>query len=242
MLGRLLQELSWVGVTIRGYRDGGRGFENVLTAEALQALDFLPRRDFLGAVLEAARGADRARTQLISEIEDARITLLPGNHYLTPSGNRHQSQLSVQPDGIIKSPSTFTVIEAKRIRRSTFQAEQLAREYVLALRDSEHRAPILLLIVGSPPPFTVAKHGKLAIPDAISLYLDAVLARAENHSLTTEHARALIAEVVCWITWQEISQIVQNQCDAVRSNDASIQACIDRLSMTVVEAVAWHGK
>ena len=44
VLGRLLEELSWAGNTIRNYREGGRGYENVLTAEALQGLDFLPRK------------------------------------------------------------------------------------------------------------------------------------------------------------------------------------------------------
>jgi hypothetical protein len=77
VVGRLLEELSWVGATIRNYRNGGRGYENVLTAEALQALDFLPRGAFLGAVLDVAHGADTARAKLISEIEEAKFTLLP---------------------------------------------------------------------------------------------------------------------------------------------------------------------
>lgn len=60
-LGRLLEELSWVGSSIRGYRSGGRGYENVLTAEVLGALDFMPRSAFLGAVIAAAHGADVTR-------------------------------------------------------------------------------------------------------------------------------------------------------------------------------------
>jgi hypothetical protein len=48
VLGRLLQECSWTGAKIRDFHNGGLGFENVLTAEALTALDFLPRTDFLG--------------------------------------------------------------------------------------------------------------------------------------------------------------------------------------------------
>lgn len=50
VLGRLLEELSWDGNTIKAYRYGGRGFENVLTAEVFQALYFLPRQAFLGAL------------------------------------------------------------------------------------------------------------------------------------------------------------------------------------------------
>lgn len=149
VLGRLLEELSWVGSKIRDYRNGGCGYENVLTAEALQALDFLPRMAFLGAVLDVAHGADTARNKLISEIEEATFTLLPGNQPLIPSGDRHQTQLPVQPDGIIESPNTYTILEAKRIRSSSFQPEQLAREYVLALRDAGPRTPILLLVLGT---------------------------------------------------------------------------------------------
>jgi hypothetical protein len=220
VLARLLEELSWVGATIRDYRNGGRGYENVLTAETLQALDFLPRRAFLGAVLDIAHGADAARTKLISEIEEARFTLLPGNQPLIPSGDRHQTQLPVQPDGIIESPNTYTILEAKRIRKSSFQPEQLSREYVLALRDAGPRTPILLLILGSAPPVSVTKNGKLSLPEAVSLYLD---------------------HVVCWVTWHEISTVVQAQCDAFRTPDLSLKACINRLASSVTAAIDWHG-
>lgn len=243
VLGRLLEELSWVGSTIRDYRNGGRGYENILTAEAFQALDFLPRKLFLGSVLAGAHGADAARTSLISEIEEAAFTLLPGNHPLVPGGNRHQTQMSVQPDGIIETPSTYTILEVKRIRTSSFQPEQLAREFVLALREAGLRKPILLLIIGEAPPVKVAKHGKLSLPEAISLYLDSVLVRAENHSFTPQQAQLLINDVVCWITWHEIAEIVKRQRDAFafQTTNESMQGCINRLSGSVANAISWHG-
>lgn len=40
VVGRLLAEISWERAT--AYREGGRGRENVLVAEVLMALDFLP--------------------------------------------------------------------------------------------------------------------------------------------------------------------------------------------------------
>ena len=52
VLGRLLEELSWVGKTIKNYREGGRGYENVLTAEVFQSLDFLPRKHFFGEIVK----------------------------------------------------------------------------------------------------------------------------------------------------------------------------------------------
>lgn len=242
VLGRLLEELSWVGSTIRDYRNGGRGYENVLTAEALQGLDFLPRDAFFGAIIAGARGADDARKKLISEIEEAHFTLLPGSHYLIPSGGRHQTKLPVQPDGVIESPSTYVVLEAKRIRSSSFQSEQLAREYVLALRDSGARSPLLFLLLGSEPPVKVEKHGRLPISDAISLYLESVLTRAEHHSITAEDALARVSQVVCWITWHEIAAIVEVQQSAVVFGGSSVNAAIARLAGSVTRAIAWHGR
>lgn len=56
VIGRLLEEISWEGATVRKYRAGGRGLENVLTAEVLLPLSYLPRTAFLGPVLRTARG------------------------------------------------------------------------------------------------------------------------------------------------------------------------------------------
>jgi len=58
-INRLLAEVSWEGSKIANYKvgkahEGGRGFENVLTAEVFNALDFLPREHFLGSILASA--------------------------------------------------------------------------------------------------------------------------------------------------------------------------------------------
>ena len=79
-IGHLLEELSWSGRKIKEIRGGGRGIENVLTAEVLQALDFLPRTAFLGAVLrETHGGATLLKDTLLAEIEQASVTVLPGS-------------------------------------------------------------------------------------------------------------------------------------------------------------------
>ena len=85
VLGRLLEEISWEGSSVSRYRDGGRGRENVLTAEVLAALDFLPRRAFLGAVLGNALGADEARRLLSDQIEDATLSFQEDPAQLLPS-------------------------------------------------------------------------------------------------------------------------------------------------------------
>jgi hypothetical protein len=63
VLGRLFAEISWEGARVREYRDGGRGRENVLTAEVLGALSYLPRSTFLAAVCVLLT----AQTRRISE-------------------------------------------------------------------------------------------------------------------------------------------------------------------------------
>jgi hypothetical protein len=240
-LGRLLQELSWRGVTIRNYRNGGRGYENVLTAEALQGLEFLPRSTFIGNVIANSRGAEKARALLSSEIEVARFTLLPGNQYLIPSGKRHQTRLPVQPDGIIQSRSIFLLLEAKRIQGSSFQSEQLAREYVLALRDAGNHTPLLWLILGEPPPVKVAGHRRLSIAEAISIHVKSVLSRAEGHTIRPKEAIALIDEVVCWTTWGEIAAVIEKQRACLVCEDPSQRAALSRLANSVTRAIAWHG-
>ncbi len=56
IIGRLLEEISWEG-NAAPYRRGGRGRENVLTAEVMASLDLLPRTHFLAEVLLAGHSA-----------------------------------------------------------------------------------------------------------------------------------------------------------------------------------------
>ena len=239
-LGRLLEELSWVGKTIKNYREGGRGYENVLTAEVFQSLDFLPRKHFFGQVIKNSHGADEARKILFDEIENVNFCLLPGNHYLIPSGTRHQTKLPVQPDGLIESDKIYCVLEAKRIRSSSFQAEQLAREYVLALRDSDNKRPLLLLVLGSEPPIRVAKHGKVSIKESIEFYIESVLQRTERHSITKDEAMSRIDDTICWITWDEIYNTINSQKDSFSIESHSIKNSVLRLTSSITNSINWH--
>jgi len=239
-LGRLLEELSWVGKTISNYRNGGRGYENVLTAEVLQALDFLPRQAFLGSVVGASHGAPETRDALRNEIEDAETKLLPGNFYLISGAERHTDGLPVQPDGLITTPSCYVLLEAKRIRSSSFQAEQLAREYVLLMRDVGGRAPLLWLLLGSEPPVKVQGHGKLKLEKAIALHIDSVLDRTEDFDLSKHELIAAIPAVVSWITWHEVHKVVSEQIQSFDNAVPSVQAAIERLAGAVIRAIEWH--
>lgn len=60
VIGRLLEEIPWEGARVKQYRQGGRGMENVLTAEVLLPVTYLPRGPFLAPVLRGAHGASAA--------------------------------------------------------------------------------------------------------------------------------------------------------------------------------------
>ncbi|MFD2078116.1 hypothetical protein SAMN05421678_108297 [Actinopolymorpha cephalotaxi] len=240
VLGRLLEELSWAGASIRAYRDGGRGYENVLTAEALAGLDFLPRQAFLGAVVSAGHGADRARMKFVGEVEEAVVTLLPDEFKLRPAAPTYQTQMVVQPDGIMVSPNCFVLIEAKRIRTSSFQPEQLAREYVTAVREAGDRTPLLLLILGSAPPVTVRGHGRMGIEEAVALHLESVVDRMDGSDLDPAMLVDQISDVFAWTTWHDVGRVVADQERRFAADDPSVVASVRRLAASVTQAIERH--
>ena len=241
VLTQLLQELSWEGRKIKAYREGGRGFENVLTAEALQAIDFLPRSQFLGNVLREAHEGNAGRTLLADEAEQCEIQLLPGNFYLRPSKKSQSEAVAVQPDGIIKSRSVLCLLEAKRIKTNQFSVDQLAREYLLVTRDCGDRQPLLLLILSKPPPIHVASHGHKSIADAIQLRLAEVYAKVENHPLSLEQLSARIEDSYAWTTWGEMAQVVSEQVKTFEGKPGSLEQSVLRLANSFLDAVKRHG-
>lgn len=240
VIGRLLEELSWVGRSIRHYRDGGRGYENVLVAETLLALDFLPRTAFLGSVIAAATGADDARRAVVNEIEVAELLMLPPEVKLRPSRASYQEQLVVQPDASLSGPGTEVMIEAKRIRQGSFKEEQLAREFVALTRDARGRQPLLFLIIPSCPPVPVAKLGRLSIEAAITARVGDVLARTEGHPMSVDELTALIPSATAWINWGTLATTVQDARDSFVSNDPSVSGTVSRLCSLVANAVQRH--
>lgn len=236
MVGKLLEEVSWEHAT--SYRQGGRGRENVLSAEVMMALDFLPRGRFLGAVIRAADGAEPARSVLVNEIEEAELRFLPGDMTLAPhrSGN---DQLVVQPDALITSPNSFVLVEAKRVRASSFQPEQLVREYVATMAHAVDRTPLILLL-GAEPPVLVRGRGRMSIEDAISFELESVLLRANNEQLAMEGLVERIHDVFCWITWSEVSAVIGSQAAGFVTADPSVDASVQRLANSVASSIAWH--
>jgi len=223
---RLLDELSWEG-NARKYRDGGLGLENVITTEVFQALDFLPRRDFLGRVLEGAAGASLAPLQ--ADIERAVVDVLPGDLTHPDLGIR------AQPDVLIDSPGAFVFVEAKRLRRSSFQPNQLAKELLLAAEHGRGRCPVLLLVLDAPPPVTVQGHGSMSVEDAVGL---------GRELISAQHGRPVAtpnpSDLVAWTTWSDIGSQVAEAMQAYDNPDQSTVNAVARVAATIADALSAH--
>jgi hypothetical protein len=223
---RLLDELSWEG-NARKYRNGGIGLENVLTTEVFQALDFLPRQAFLGRVLAGASGAPV--TQALADIEQLRVDLLPGDLA------HPDVAIRAQPDVLLDSQESFVFVEAKRPHRSSFQPEQLAKELILTMEHGRGRHPVLLLILGAPPPIRVQGHGALAIDDALQLGQRLISAR-HGHQVEAPDA----SEALAWTTWAQIGADVAAASTSYGNSDESTDQAVSRIALTVTEALRVH--
>jgi hypothetical protein len=231
-VGRLLEELSWEG-NARRYREGGRGRENVLTTEVFAALDHLPRTHFLGAVLHAAHGADELRAGVAADAEALAFSVLPGDVRAVGAGGT-PSSWTVQPDVVLESPTRTVWVEAKRIRRSSFQEHQIARTLHALTSSTAPRNALLLLVLAAPPPIPVKGIGPLDIDAAIRRSLDHVVEPAGRDALLQA------AFSIAWITWDEVEAAVAAAARAYTNPDPSTEAAVQRMAAEVARAIAWH--
>jgi len=242
IIGRLLNEISWEGKFVKRYRNGGAGYENVLTAEFFQALDFLPRNQFFSVFLESLNGLNNnpAIRTLVNQVEDISVKLLPGNFYLKPSQDSHQAAIGVQPDAIIETKDVYALVEAKRIKRSSFQKEQLAREYLITLRESNGRAPLLILLLGKKPPIQVKEEGLKSIRENLEDNLESVLDKIEGITYTYQELLDMIDSTVYYLTWEEIYSIIKLQRDNYGNDCASTKMAILRIADTFLNSIENH--
>lgn len=232
IVGRLLEEISWEG-NARKYRDGGRGKENVLTAEvSIRLTSFHGPRSW--EIIAGAHGADAARRRVIAEVEEAAVSVLPGDVRLA------NSTIQVQPDALLTSATTYTLVEAKRIRPSSFQTDQLARELIATVQQAGGRVPLLLVILGSPPPVRVLKiPGRVSLEDAIGQRLHKVDAWV-GVKLSLEDLINRVPETLAWTTWSEIRDLLT--ANRLRFSDVpeGLGRSVPRLCDAAITATNWH--
>lgn len=231
-IGRPLAEISWEGSAVR-YRQGGRGRENVLTTQVFALLDLLPRGFFWAEVLRAATGAGSQRAEAAAAAEDARFQVLPGDTHAV-SADKRPSSWTVQPDVTICSARSTVWVEAKRIRRSSFQRRQLARSVAALTSTAGDRSPLLLLVLAEPPPITVSGIGRVDLADALRLSADDV-----SDVMTSDELLAA-GDCMAWITWRTIAESLGRADSAYDNSDPSTLASVRRTSGSLLRAISWH--
>jgi len=240
-VGRLLREISWEG-NARRYRRGGQGQENVLTVEVFQALDFLPRTEFLGRIISSAQGGSRATLKLLAEqVEELTFSLLPGDIALASDPPKGKGRFTLQPDGILQSPFVYCMLEAKRIKRSAFQPEQLAKEFLAVLQEAGNRSGLLFLVLPEAPPVSVTKCGRLALREAVTNWLPRVHERADGEFPPIAHLCSAIDSTLVYTTWRRIYEEVEDALCKFSSPDPSVNRSVRRLANSVLDAINWHG-
>jgi hypothetical protein len=240
VIGRLVAEISWQGNKVKQYRNGGRGIENILTAETILALDLLPRSWFLGEIFKDLNGkAQEVKEKLVAEAETLDITFLSDHIYLDRNAS-HEKGFAVDPDVVLTSDEIYAFIEVKRIRENKFQSEQLAREYLVLTRDALDRMPAFLLFLGRKPPIKVDKLGYVEPKEAILKTLDDVYGKLDKHPASLDELKQNIDATLLWISWQEIANIIERQISDFECNDQSVYLSIQRICKLLQRAIVWH--
>jgi hypothetical protein len=147
---------------------------------------------------------------------------------------------TVQPDVIIESPSVYCLVEVKRIKRGSFQQEQLARELLVALQRSGTKLPVLLLVLPKPPPVHVAGRGPLTILQAVEGPLSQVIAKVPDYSRSIADTLAMVDTTIPFTTWDAIYSIVKAGVESYASAADPIRGTIQRLADSVFTAVEWN--
>ena len=194
-----------------------------------QALDFLPRDQFLRQVIRSARGATTGCQIAATHAEESTVEILPGDFLHAEYG------FKAQPDALITSTQSYVLVEAKRIRRSSFGPEQVARELLLAEQAAAGRTPLLLIVLGAEPPVSLRGHGTMTLTDSAVLGAELISARL-GRPVKIPNLESTIA----YISWAHIADRVQSAVSAYLENDVSASRTTQRLATTLLEAVRVH--
>lgn len=237
---RLIKELAGEGGRIGLYAEGGIHIENVVSALVLQGLDFLPRSEFLGAIVaNAVGGSSDAKYLFRSQAEKASILFQPNFGFRVNKHNHHRE--TVTPDALIETDDVFLVVEAKRAKQSQFKEEQLARQYVTTIREAKQKdkKPLLVLMIGQGPEVKVEKAtGKRHFKQDIREKLPAVLQKVDS-AYDQDTISEMIDDIVAWTTWADVLRTVENQLDMF-DKTASGYGTIERLANFTMDVIQRH--
>jgi hypothetical protein len=212
----------------------------VLFALVLQGLDFLPRREFLGVIIDRAEGGSlEAKRRFMLQVEQADIEFQPRFGFRVGVQN-HQSK-TVRPDARIATDDIFVVVEAKRPREGRFKPEQLAREYVTTVREANPKLPLLLLLVDEGPEVRVENtSGKTHIRQDIQDKLPNVLTKVESPADLDELLR-IVDDVVAWTTWDVVTEVLREQLNTF-DQSSPMYGTVKRLVGFTTDVIERHMK
>jgi hypothetical protein len=108
------------------------------------------------------------------------------------------------------------------------------------LREADGRTPLMLLLLGTPPPVTVENRGRLELTEAVMSPIP-LLARMGEPADLLDELDARLPDVIAWITWYELRDIVLAQAVAFERAPNGLAGTVRRLSEAVTSAIAWHG-
>ena len=212
----------------------------------------MPREHFLGQIIRQLHSINgdgsinEVQTKFLEHIEDLSFTLLPLRFKFRINDEKATTK-TVGPDALLGLETggeggVYAFIEAKRIKRGSFQPEQLAREYVVLMREAGMKVPLLILILGQVPRIKVkGLDQKQPIKAAISENLKPVLDKVDSPRYDLPELTNRIDRTVAWITWDEIRQIVRQQQRVFNAETPSTQAAIERVANSIIEAIDFHG-
>ncbi len=245
-LERLLSTMSWEGkLVVKAYRNGGKGMENVLTTEAFNILEFLPRKTFWTPIVNALHMEnDSTRRTFLKELDSLTFSILPDNYYLKEPVTSHARSMPVQPDGILETDSLYILLEVKPIKPGPFQRYQMTKEYYLVVREAKRlgKTPLLLFVTGKEPPYTVKQYGKANPVPFIQESISHIYSQTKSNTLTLDELINQVEDVVTWVTWNEINQAVKLAGDTYENVDQDTYSAVSRLYEEFQAIIKRHTK
>lgn len=219
--------------------NGGQGIEDILMADFLNALSFMPV-SFMNEILSAASGGAKPELDKNAEVRGN-----AGNYYIPYEDEKNGIKLA-QPDGWISDGKNLFLLEAKGYRNTAaLNKGQLAKEYLIAKNVAYHteHENFYILLIAAKDFENIYRSGKESYSltqdkfkklwDANVSDLNESFGKELNEKMSVTDWQKNIADNVAahflWITWEQIREIA-----ALRKDDPKAKQ--------IVTAIDFHSK
>jgi len=254
----LLEDMSWASdpdgrMSSKYEEKWGYGDENILSAEVLNCLSFMPRAFVVKILRLACTNAGVPSDWLDGIAGQIAIHGLSGNNYYPVDDVRDASNIKlVQPDGWMLAINTAIMLEAKGTAKGAkFNAGQLAKEYLAlhTVTDAKDRKILLILPehgsgkkfiasdtwtqVASWFPETFQRHwtelAQMSCGEASKYARSNPIEKGNTAFDWTPDAKMFLPlnQIFIWVSWQQIVQLASSEPNSC-------------LAEMIVDAVNWH--